>query len=387
MLRRFRPAAWLMCGTLLTAGFTTVGLIPDMARADDTENTTPAESQEDVLEVPEGTDPQELQRFLQSLGRMRAAEPTPAGFRAHFAKLLVALDTILQRDIDEATAQLTIRMMSQCYDIIAQFGDRTATDKKQAFIDGLKQSNRPLLATQGRILDVESQISTLDTSDKAAVKVVLDQVIKTLEDRPLTDAHGSLAYGAMTAIEQSGDTELAASAAKVFGEALRSSDDPAFVSLANTIEGSARRLTLKGSPIEIAGKTVAGEDFNVEAWKGKVVLVDFWATWCGPCVAAMPELIELYEAHHEAGLEIVGISLDDSRAQVEEFLHQKEIPWTTLFHEGAGAGGQDHPLATYYGVSSIPTAFLVNREGKVVATDLYGAALVEAVTELVEAKE
>ncbi len=386
MLRRFQLAPGLLCGTLLAACLTTPGISLRPVQADDTETTTSEEAQDDAIEVPEGTDPQELQTFLQSLGRLRAAEPTPAGFRAHFGKLLVALDTLLQRDIDLDTAQLTARMMSQCYDIISQFGDRTAAEKKQAFIDGLKQSDRPNLAQQGRILDVESQINTLDTSDKAAVKVVLDQVIKTLEDRPLTDAHGSLAYGAMTAIEQTGDTELAVSAAKVFGEALRSSDDPAFISLANTIEGSARRLNLKGNPIEIAGKTVAGADFNVEAWKGKVVLVDFWATWCGPCVAAMPELIELYETHHEAGLEIVGVSLDDSRAQLEEFLLQKEIPWTTLFHEGGGEGGQDNPLATHYGVSSIPTAFLVNREGKVVATDLYGDELVEAVNELVKAE-
>ncbi|MCA9029294.1 MAG: TlpA family protein disulfide reductase [Planctomycetaceae bacterium] len=100
----------------------------------------------------------------------------------------------------------------------------------------------------------------------------------------------------------------------------------------------------------------------------------------------MPELVDLYEKYHDQGFEIVGVSLDDSRPQLEEFLHQKQLPWPTLFHDGAGQGGQDHPLASYYGVSSIPTAFLVNREGKVVANDLYGPALSEAVAELVEGK-
>lgn len=385
MLRRSNLITWLICGSLLASVFTISSLSARQASADDTE--TPAEvAENDAIEVPEGTNPEVLQEFIQSLAQMRAAEATPSGFRTHFRKLLVALETILKRDIDPETAQLTARMMSQCYDIISQFGDRTATEQKQAFINDLKQSDREILVTQGRILDIENQLSELESAEAAAVKPVIDQVVQLLEDRPLTNAHASLAYGAMTAIEQTGDGELAVSAAKAFGEALRSSDDPAFASLAATIEGSARRLNLKGQPIEVVGRTVTGEDFNVEQWKGKVVLVDYWATWCGPCVQAMPELVDLYEKYHDQGLEIVGISLDDSRAQLEEFLHQKQLPWPTLFHEGAGEGGQDHPLATYYGVSSIPTAFLVNREGNVVATDLYGEALSEAVAELVEGK-
>ena len=117
-----------------------------------------------------------------------------------------------------------------------------------------------------------------------------------------------------------------------------------------------------------------------------MVIVDFWATWCGPCVASMPELIQLYEDHHDQGLEIIGISLDDNRKQLESFIEQKELPWPTIFTDPEGKEAWDNPLATYYGVSAIPTTFLVGRDGNVVATDLFGESLHEAVVELVEAK-
>ncbi len=341
---------------------------------------------EDGFAIPEGTDTETLQEFLKTLIRTPAAERTPAGFRTHFSKLHDVSVKILARDIDDETSLLAIAIVAGSLDILDQFGDQTAEDRKLKFIGTLLKSDRPALAARGRMLDVDAQISRLDTDDKAAVKDMIDKVAQLLQTKPLTIDLGRLAYTAVTAIEQTGDPELITGAAQTFAKSLKTSDDPRLSGLADTIEGTARRLTLKGNPLQITGITVTGDEFNIDQWKGKVVIVDFWATWCGPCVASMPELIQLYEDHHAHGLEIIGISLDDNRTQLKSFLDQKELPWPTIFTDPEGKEAWDNPLATYYGVSAIPTTFLVGRDGKVVATDLFGKSLHEAVVELVESE-
>ncbi len=349
-------------------------------------SNSPEPAAEDVFAIPEGTDAETLQEFLRVLIRTPAAERTPAGFRTHFSKLHDISQEVLARDIDDETSLLAVAIVAGSLDILDQFGDQTAADRKLKFVDTLMKSDRPALAARGRMLDVQAQISQLDTDDKAAVKAMIGVVAQLLQDKPLTIDHGRLAYTAVSAIEQTGDPELITSAAQAFAKYLKTSDDPRLSGLANTIEGTARRLTLKGNPLQIAGKTITGEDFNIDQWKGKVVIVDYWATWCGPCVASMPELIRLYEDLHDQGLEIIGISLDDNRTQLESFIEQKELPWPTIFTDPEGKEAWDNPLATYYGVAAIPTTFLVGRDGKVVATDLFGKSLHEAVIELVKAE-
>ncbi len=143
------------------------------------------------------------------------------------------------------------------------------------------------------------------------------------------------------------------------------------------VESSITKLEMIGQPMEVVGKTVAGDDFSMEQYKGKVVLVDFWATWCGPCIAELPNVKENYEKYHDKGLEIVGVSLDDAESQeaVKKFLDEKGISWVNLFSSDPEATGWKHPLATKYGVNSIPATYLVNREGKVIALNVRGEAL------------
>ncbi|MBX3436240.1 MAG: TlpA family protein disulfide reductase [Planctomycetaceae bacterium] len=333
--------------------------------------------------VPEGKDPEVLQSFLNQLMRTPAQERTRSGFRDHLTKLHDLSQEVFQRDVDDETNLLAISVMSGSLEFLEQFGDQTAGERKIALINSLKASKRPALAARGRMLEIQTEITGLDLNDKAAVKTMIGRVNQYLQEQPLTLDHGRIAYGAFSALEQLGEPELIASAAQTFAKPLRASDDPTLKGLADTLEGSARRLTLKGNAPKIAGPTVSGEDFNIEQWKGKVVIVDFWATWCGPCIEELPNLKALYDTHHAHGLEIVGVSLDDSRPQLEAFLKDRKLPWPTVFIDPEGKEGWENPLATYYGISSIPTMFLVGRDGKVVATELYGDALSDMVAELV----
>lgn len=114
-----------------------------------------------------------------------------------------------------------------------------------------------------------------------------------------------------------------------------------------------------------------GKPLALSAYKGKVVLLDFWATWCGPCVAELPNVLAAYQKYHTKGFEIIGISLDKDRAALTAFLKEKNVTWQQYFD---GQGWQNK-LAQQHGVMSIPATYLLDGEGRIIATDLRGPAL------------
>lgn len=125
------------------------------------------------------------------------------------------------------------------------------------------------------------------------------------------------------------------------------------------VKGMQTRLDLIGKPLDLKYKAFDGREVDLSKMKDKVVLIDFWATWCGPCVASLPELKKTYTALHPKGFEVVGISLDEDKSQLEEFVKAKEIPWPQAFD---GQGWQS-ALAQKYKITSIPTVWLVNKKG------------------------
>lgn len=118
-------------------------------------------------------------------------------------------------------------------------------------------------------------------------------------------------------------------------------------------------------------KDLAGEPLSIAKYKGKIVLIDFWATWCPPCVGELPNVIAAYKKYHDKGFEIIGISLDKDEAALKSFIAAKGITWQQYFD----GKGWESKLGQQYGIQSIPATFLLDREGKVIAKDLRGSAL------------
>ncbi len=129
-----------------------------------------------------------------------------------------------------------------------------------------------------------------------------------------------------------------------------------------------------GDEMKIAFTALDGREVDLAKMTEKVVLVDFWATWCGPCVAEMPNVIAAYQKYHEKGFEIVGISLDEDKAAVEKFTAERGMPWPQ-FVDGKGWENQ---FVAEYGIRGIPATFLIGKGGKIVASNLRGPALEEA---------
>jgi len=121
-----------------------------------------------------------------------------------------------------------------------------------------------------------------------------------------------------------------------------------------------------------------GSSLALEDYKGKVVLLDFWATWCGPCIVELPNVIALYEEFHPKGLELIGISLDGDRAKVEAFIKENPgMAWPQIFDGNAW----EAEVAELYGVEAIPLTVLIGKDGAIIGLDLHGEALEAAVAE------
>ncbi len=93
--------------------------------------------------------------------------------------------------------------------------------------------------------------------------------------------------------------------------------------------------------------------------KGKVVLIDFWASWCGPCRKNNPHLVKLYHKYHGKGLEIFGVSLDDDHQSWKEAVSHDRMEWIQVIDDK----GWDASSALAYGVEMIPSSFLIDRDG------------------------
>lgn len=122
--------------------------------------------------------------------------------------------------------------------------------------------------------------------------------------------------------------------------------------------------SLQGKPLVISSRQVDGSPFSTDQWKGKVVLVDFWATFCPTCREDMPQVHKAYAQYHDKGLEVVSVSVDDDASDLAAFLHEHRemMPWPQV-RDGRLPGS--HPLAEMYGVEALPTMLLIDRKGVV----------------------
>ncbi len=131
---------------------------------------------------------------------------------------------------------------------------------------------------------------------------------------------------------------------------------------------------------DIKVKTLDGKDFKLSNLRGQVVLIDFWATWCGPCIAEMPNIKKAYDTYGKNGrFTVIGISLDFEESVVKSFLKKQDVPWPVAVLGPA----EQNPVAREYNVVQIPATFLIGPDGKVVAKDIRGRKLKRELKKLI----
>jgi thiol-disulfide isomerase/thioredoxin len=238
-----------------------------------------------------------------------------------------------------------------------------------------KESEAYKMATQ---LLLQVEVGSLPTATPDEQARIYQKVKQRIAKEGATEQMFGLAYQTASGLEYGTNEELAAKAFAEFGELFSKSENEEMAAVAEKLIGASRRLRLPGNPIKVEGTDLQGDEFDWNSYKGKVVLIDFWATWCGPCREELPNIKALYKKFHKKGFEVVGISIDADRAALEDYVKENKLPWTTL-HENDGEGA--HPTADYYGVLGIPTMILVSRDGNVLSTHARGEELADMLYE------
>ena len=136
--------------------------------------------------------------------------------------------------------------------------------------------------------------------------------------------------------------------------------------LANIASKKLETLNQFPEQLEISFKATDGRDVDLKKLKGKVVLVDFWATWCPPCIEEIPNMKKVYSKLHRKGFEIVGISCDEDKKTLADFISKNEMPWPQYFDDNNNGAPLENKFALKYKVQGLPSMWLINKKGQLV---------------------
>ncbi len=141
--------------------------------------------------------------------------------------------------------------------------------------------------------------------------------------------------------------------------------------LAQKAAGAARRLDSVGKSIDLRGKAVDGTSVDLNVYRGRMVLVHYWATWCEPCKQDLEVLKRLQAKYAAQGFSLIGVSLDNDAATLADYLKTNRLPWPQLFEPG----GLEGRYANELGILTLPTMLLIDKQGKVLSRNIHAGEL------------
>ena len=144
------------------------------------------------------------------------------------------------------------------------------------------------------------------------------------------------------------------------------------------------RYELWGKPVpDFSATDLDGNPISLQDYRGKVVLIDFWGVWCGPCIGEMPNVKKVYDTYKDQGFDIIGVTLDSDKTELWDYIKENDIQWRQVF---SGKAWRDDPLARQYNITGVPSQWLIDRDGTLISHKARGEDLERLVVEALKDK-
>ena len=329
----------------------------------------PAAKQAGPFAVPEGGT-KELVAFVKKVYPIFVRIQDPEVRADARTAILTAAERILAGKPGDQELELAVQIKAAMLGDPRQMADFAAELKK-------KGQDKYARTVQSMQLFGELVQAASGPPDPAKVKQAVVLGVKFLEQATPQPIDGRLGGLIDQVLWRFGDDPWAEKTYRSLVTVFAASKDKMFAQFTANLQGHLRRFELPGKPITVEGKLLHGEKFDWSMYAGKVVVVYFWATRPDACFRDLPSLEECYELYHAKGFEIVGLSCDQKRADLEAFVKERKIPWAILFDDG-----KPSPTVEYYSIQLIPRMILVGRNGKVLSLNVRGDKLREELAKL-----
>lgn len=361
------------------------------AVADDKEKEPAAAEGNPDFTIPDGT-PAEILEFVEGLKKRQpgfANQKERVDYAIRMQRAFIAAgDKILAQDIKDEDAVVAVQLKMGALTLLAINDIEETPREAMEAATMYRADKRPAVVKAIEPFWGTIRVAIIGSTPELARKELAAEFLAAVADSKFSQKSIRDATQLGNALADKGHSDEAGAFYDSLAKLARESDDPKFQENVERFEGIARRMRLPGSFMNLEGKLLGGGDLDWSTYRGKVVLVDFWATWCGPCIGELPNVKENYKKYHEKGFEVIGISLDRSRAPLDKFVESQELPWAQLYDEVVQTGkGWNHPMARHYGINSIPAAILVDKEGNVVSLKARGEELTTQLEKLLGKSE